>query len=216
MPSGGNMGLVVYLNRSFTQTRALIEQHHFLRRIRLECAKNRRRPHRILRYIVASSEIRLQAPAGDISNRRMIFAVEDEIRVMFFRLRIAFWLTSCWRCCRHRRRAAERAGQGRRHRRRDGGDPRGVSDMTGFCGRQPGACDVGAQAATVIRTRAQAGAKMAMTSSASAPRTAAKPDRRRKPEQRSSPQPKLSAAVRTVPPSPGSQSTLKSADPEPA
>jgi Family of unknown function (DUF5330) len=35
-----------------------------------------------------------------------------------------------------------------------------VSDMTGFCDRQPGACVVGAQAASTIAQRAQAGAKM--------------------------------------------------------
>jgi hypothetical protein len=35
-----------------------------------------------------------------------------------------------------------------------------VSDVSGFCTRQPEACAVGAQAATVIGQRAQAGAKM--------------------------------------------------------
>jgi hypothetical protein len=35
-----------------------------------------------------------------------------------------------------------------------------VSDVTGFCNRQPDACAVGAQAAAVIGQRAQAGAKM--------------------------------------------------------
>ena len=35
-----------------------------------------------------------------------------------------------------------------------------VSDMSQFCGRQPEACVVGAQAASVIGQRAQAGAKM--------------------------------------------------------
>lgn len=35
-----------------------------------------------------------------------------------------------------------------------------VSDVTQFCGRQPEACEVGAQAATVFGQRAQAGAKM--------------------------------------------------------
>jgi hypothetical protein len=34
-----------------------------------------------------------------------------------------------------------------------------VSDMSQFCSRQPGACAVGGQAATVIGQRAQAGAK---------------------------------------------------------
>jgi len=35
-----------------------------------------------------------------------------------------------------------------------------VSDMRNFCGRQPDACAVGAQAATSLGQRAQAGAKM--------------------------------------------------------
>jgi Family of unknown function (DUF5330) len=35
-----------------------------------------------------------------------------------------------------------------------------VGDLRGFCGRQPDACTVGAQVATVIGYRAQAGAKM--------------------------------------------------------
>ena len=35
-----------------------------------------------------------------------------------------------------------------------------VSDMTQFCGRQPDACEVGAQAAVAFGQRAQAGAKM--------------------------------------------------------
>jgi hypothetical protein len=35
-----------------------------------------------------------------------------------------------------------------------------VSDMSTFCQRQPGACEVGAQAAVAIGQRAQAGAKM--------------------------------------------------------
>jgi hypothetical protein len=35
-----------------------------------------------------------------------------------------------------------------------------VGDLRGFCGRQPDACSVGAQMATAIGYRAQAGAKM--------------------------------------------------------
>ena len=35
-----------------------------------------------------------------------------------------------------------------------------VSDMSGFCARQPDACVVGAQAASAFGQRAQAGAKM--------------------------------------------------------
>jgi Family of unknown function (DUF5330) len=35
-----------------------------------------------------------------------------------------------------------------------------VQDLRGFCGRQPGACTVGSQVATAIGYKAQAGAKM--------------------------------------------------------
>jgi type IV secretory pathway TrbL component len=35
-----------------------------------------------------------------------------------------------------------------------------VSDLTGFCGRQPEACTVGAQAAAALGEKAQAGAKI--------------------------------------------------------
>ncbi len=50
-----------------------------------------------------------------------------------------------------------------------------VSDVSGFCGRQPGACSVGAQAATALGHKAQAGAKMVyefLTEKASAPQPA--------------------------------------------
>ena len=71
-----------------------------------------------------------------------------------------------------------------------------VSDVSGFCDRQPGACTVGANAAVAIGHRAQAGAKMVyefindrMTGSEPGPQT--------------------------VPTHPGSQTTLKLSDLEP-
>ena len=85
-----------------------------------------------------------------------------------------------------------------------------VSDMSNFCDRQPGACVVGAQTAVAIGQRAQAGAKMVYeffsdhaargneTGSVTKPKSGPKP-----------------AAVRTVPASPGSQSTLKDSDLDP-
>ena len=85
-----------------------------------------------------------------------------------------------------------------------------VSDMSSFCDRQPDACVVGAQAAVAIGQRAQAGAKMVYeffndhashgteTGSVSKPKAQCRP--------------KLAAAVRTIPASPGSQSTLKDSD----
>jgi hypothetical protein len=79
-----------------------------------------------------------------------------------------------------------------------------VSDMTSFCDRQPGACAVGAQAAVTIGQRAQAGAKMVYEFIS---------DQMARSETGSVPEPK---SARTVPASPGSQSTLKASDLEPS
>ena len=86
-----------------------------------------------------------------------------------------------------------------------------VSDMSGFCERQAEACKVGAQAAVVIGQRAQAGASMVYDFIH---------ERVARMETGSVPEAKVvpaSATARAVPPSiPGSQSTLRSADLEPA
>jgi hypothetical protein len=80
-----------------------------------------------------------------------------------------------------------------------------VSDVTGFCDRQPNACAVGAQAAVSIGQRAQAGAKMVyefisdqMARSETGSVTEAK------------------TAARGIPVAPGSQTTLRPSDLEPA
>src|SRR5689334_10836820 len=90
-----------------------------------------------------------------------------------------------------------------------------VSDMGSFCDRQPDACVVGAQAAVAIGQRAQAGAKMVYeffsdhalngseTGSVSKSKAAPHAGTRL-------------AAARTIPASPGSQSTLKDGDLDPA
>jgi hypothetical protein len=85
-----------------------------------------------------------------------------------------------------------------------------VSDMSGFCDRQPDACKVGVQAATVIGQRAQAGAgmvydfiqeRMAKIETGSVgSETKAVP----------------ASLNRTVPSHPGSMSTLRPSDLEPA
>jgi hypothetical protein len=88
-----------------------------------------------------------------------------------------------------------------------------VSDVSGFCDRQPEACTVGANAAVAIGHRAQAGAKMVygfindrMTGSETeAPA----------PGQSSDPR-MVAATPRAVPKHPGSQTTLKLSDLEPA
>ena len=79
---------------------------------------------------------------------------------MFFLLRVAFWLTIVL--------ALLPSGSGSKndaHANVGAGDAisaasAAVSDVSGFCERQPEACQVGAQAAVTIGQRAQAGAKM--------------------------------------------------------
>jgi hypothetical protein len=124
---------------------------------------------------------------------------------MFFLLRVAFWLTIV---------LALLPSGGTQQSKQATVDPTdavvaagaAVSDMSGFCNRQPEACTVGAQAAAAIGQRAQAGARMVFdfvsdyasrseTGSIAAPKT---------------------VATRTVPASPGSQTTLTPADLEPA
>jgi hypothetical protein len=128
---------------------------------------------------------------------------------MFFLLRIAFWLTIVL--------ALLPSGGAQQSAQAKVGATEAVvaagaavSDMSNFCDRQPDACVVGAQAAVAIGQRAQAGAKMVYeffndhASHGSETGSVPKPKW----------QPKL-AAVRTVPASPGSQSTLKDGDLDP-
>lgn len=88
-----------------------------------------------------------------------------------------------------------------------------VSDVTGFCDRQPEACKVGAQAAVVIGQRAQAGASMVydfFQERMSRGETGSVGETR--------PEPRLvnASMTRPLPAQAGSQSTLKPADLEPA
>jgi hypothetical protein len=53
-----------------------------------------------------------------------------------------------------------------------------VSDMTQFCKRQPAACEVGGQAATVIGQRAQGGARKVYQYITDKPDKSDKPDKR--------------------------------------
>jgi hypothetical protein len=132
---------------------------------------------------------------------------------MFFLLRVAFWLTIVL--------ALLPSGGAQQSAEAKVGPTdavvaagAAVSDMSNFCDRQPGACVVGAQTAVAIGQRAQAGAKMVYeffsdhASRGNETGSVSKP----KSEPRSGP--KL-AAVRTVPASPGSQSTLKDSDLDP-
>jgi hypothetical protein len=88
-----------------------------------------------------------------------------------------------------------------------------VSDVSGFCNRQPGACAVGASAAVAIGQRAQAGAKMVyefINDRMTGGETGSQP-----PRQRHSDGPNLPVTVRTIPIDPDSQTTLKTSDLEP-
>ena len=128
---------------------------------------------------------------------------------MFFLLRVAFWLTIVL--------ALLPSGGAQQSAEAKVGPTdavvaagAAVSDMSNFCDRQPGACVVGAQTAVAIGQRAQAGAKMVyefFSDHASRGNETGSVTKLKS-------GPKL-AAVRTVPASPGSQSTLKDSDLDP-
>jgi hypothetical protein len=87
-----------------------------------------------------------------------------------------------------------------------------VSDVSGFCNRQPGACAVGANAAAAIGQRAQAGAKMVyefINDRVAGGETGSLPP------QHSLESDTRPVTVRTIPVDPDSQTTLKTSDLEP-
>jgi hypothetical protein len=79
---------------------------------------------------------------------------------MFFLLRMAFWLTIVLALLPSG--GAQKGAPSAQIGTTDAvaAASAAVSDMSGFCGRQPDACEVGAQAAAVIGQRAQAGARL--------------------------------------------------------
>jgi hypothetical protein len=77
---------------------------------------------------------------------------------MFFLLRVAFWLTVVLVLLPSGGSQSAKSNIGATDAIAAAGAA--VSDMSGFCERQPSACVVGAQAATALGQRAQAGAKM--------------------------------------------------------
>src|SRR5579863_3677369 len=78
---------------------------------------------------------------------------------MFFLLRMAFWLGLVLVLLpRDRTAESDKAPQLSASEAVSAASA-AVSDMSQFCKRQPAACDVGGQAATVIGHRAQAGAR---------------------------------------------------------
>jgi hypothetical protein len=133
---------------------------------------------------------------------------------MFFLLRMAFWLTIVLALL------PTGSSQQQAHASTpqiDAADAviaagAAVSDMSGFCDRQPEACKVGAQAAVVIGQRAQAGASMVYDFIQE--RMA-----RQETQTGSVNEAKVVRASMTrqqAPAHPGSQSTLKPADLEPS
>ena len=130
---------------------------------------------------------------------------------MFFLLRVAFWLTIVLALLPTGSSQQQASGNAPQFDATDAVTAAGaaVSDVSGFCERRPEACKVGAQAAVAIGQRAQAGAsmvydfiqeRMSRHETGSTIETKAVP----------------ASMTRVVPAQPGSQSTLKPADLEPA
>jgi hypothetical protein len=136
---------------------------------------------------------------------------------MFFLLRVAFWLTIVLALlpsggAQQSAQASAQTKVGPTEAAVAAGAA--VSDMGGFCERQPDACVVGAQAAVAIGQRAQAGAKMVYEFFSDHSSRGNETGSVTKPKSEPKSGPKL-AAMRTVPASPGSQSTLKDSDLDP-
>jgi hypothetical protein len=139
--------------------------------------------------------------------------------VMFFLLRVAFWLTIVLALLPSG--GAQQSAQASAQPKVGATDTlvaagAAVSDMSNFCDRQPDACVVGALAAVAIGQRAQAGAKMVYEFFNDHASHGSETGSVTKVKAVSSAGPKLAAAVRTVPAFPGSQNTLKDSDLGPA
>ncbi|MET0279087.1 MAG: DUF5330 domain-containing protein [Pseudorhodoplanes sp.] len=79
---------------------------------------------------------------------------------MFFLVRVAFWLGIVLVMLPSGDYQAKNAGPSIGAADAIGAATAAVSDMGGFCQRQPEACEVGGQAAAVLGQRAQAGARL--------------------------------------------------------
>jgi hypothetical protein len=134
---------------------------------------------------------------------------------MFFLLRVAFWLTIVLALLPSG--GAQQSAQASAQTKVGPTEAvvaagAAVSDMGSFCERQPDACVVGAQAAVAIGQRAQAGAKMVYEFFSDHTSHGTETGSVSKSKVASNAGPKLAAAVRTIPASPGSQNTLKDGD----
>jgi Family of unknown function (DUF5330) len=184
------------VNQSFSKP---VEFSESSQRIRIECAQ---KPERGLQGCLL-----LVCHAAKQEQPRTAQGLRD--RLMFFLLRMAFWLTVVLALLPTGSTQPQASAS-----QIDATDTvvaagAMVSDMTGFCERQPEACKVGAQAATVIGQRAQAGASMVYDFIH---------ERMARSETGSVTEAKVIPATiaRSMPSQPGSQSTLKATDLEPA
>jgi uncharacterized protein DUF5330 len=129
---------------------------------------------------------------------------------MFFLLRMAFWLTLVLAILPTGSAQPQAQANAPQIDATDAVVAAGaaVSDMSGFCDRQPEACKVGSQAAVAIGQRAQAGASMVFDFIQ---------ERVARSQTGSVSETKVISAsmTRPIPTQPGSQSTLKPADLEP-
>jgi hypothetical protein len=140
---------------------------------------------------------------------------------MFFLLRVAFWLTIVLALLPSGGGALQSAQAKVGAADAVVAASAAVSDMSGFCERQPEACTVGAQTAAAIGQRAQAGARMVYgflaDHAAKVGTETAAPGGETGSVVKAKPGagPKI-AAARSVPASSGSQNTLKASDLDPS
>src|SRR5690349_12289263 len=79
---------------------------------------------------------------------------------MFFLVRVAFWLGIVLVMLPSGDYQSKKAGPSIGAADAIGAATAAVSDMSGFCQRQPEACEIGGQAAAALGQRAQAGARL--------------------------------------------------------
>jgi hypothetical protein len=141
---------VLSVNESFSKP---LEFFDSFNRIRIECAQKREQPvqARLLACVMRHNAKRRQR---DGKRTR----IRD--RDMFFLIRVAFWLTIVLALLPFGSSKPVETGVQVAATDAVVAATAAVSDFGGFCERQPEACTVGAQAATAIGARAQAGAKM--------------------------------------------------------
>jgi hypothetical protein len=107
----------------------------------------------------------LEAPTGTSSHPATLSAdraagTAGDVRIMFFLLRLAFWLGLVLLLLPSGGGQHDAATNSVSTSQAISAASATVGDLRGFCARQPDACTVGSQVATTLGYRAQAGAKM--------------------------------------------------------